>query len=298
PRETPLDRLGAVQVQPIRQGLGDVEVATGNVRSLVDHLRQDLAPLVANVELDAAGKYGMRNAFGRLEEGRTARRAPAGRGRSVRRGPCGVVAVLRAGHADGGGKLVLRARVAMIDRERRDRGDQGDPGQPGRALGQRHVHATLCSTSPNDSRTRASKSAGRGPAGPANSRRYIRRYERSSFRATSSPPWSRAARSSSQRFHSRGLSFAGRKATTRPGSSGSVSSSGSGSGASAGTATIRGRSVSRVGSGSGSGSGSTSTSGVSTDDWGRATTGGRDPCSGVGAGSRAGGSAPRRGGRG
>src|SRR5205823_3545866 len=153
--------------------------------------------------------------------------------RSVRRGARRVVAGagLRYAHA-AGDVAVAPTGVATGQRERSGRDEQRDRRQPGDALDDGRVHANVApSRSPNDSRTTPSKSAGSSPSAFANSRRYMSMNERSSSRRVSPPAYSRAIRSSSHTFHSRGVDTRGVIETT----SGSGSAAGSGSGMGSGS---------------------------------------------------------------
>ena len=90
-------------------------------------------------------------------------------------------------------------------------------GQARLALEQRRAHAPgrRSSRPPNDSRTRPSNSAGSDPSACANWRRCRKRYDHSSRRSGCARASSRAMRSRSQRFHSRGRLSAG--GSRRPG---------------------------------------------------------------------------------
>src|SRR5439155_13684332 len=88
---SPLDRLRAVEAEAVGEGLRDVEVPAGDIRTTVDHLRQDLLAVKADVDLHAARKHRMRDPLGLRGERIAAGRAWMRRGRTVRRGTRGVV---------------------------------------------------------------------------------------------------------------------------------------------------------------------------------------------------------------
>src|SRR5215210_6334415 len=106
-REAPGNALRAVEVEPIRECLGDVELAARDVWPLIDHLRQHFATVEADVQPDAAREHRMRDPFGRLEQRSPTGGAGATLGWSVRSGLGGVVTGLCSGHDDCGGKAFV-----------------------------------------------------------------------------------------------------------------------------------------------------------------------------------------------
>src|SRR6266566_54821 len=160
----------------------------------VDHLCEYLAAVELEIELHAAREHGMRNA------------------RSLRTDHDATGALLRPGRGIRGGERRIplaggRRQRALVVRSvrygQRDRdADERDTGECSGAQPRdpRHLVPTR---SPKLSRTRLSKSSGKTPSGPANSRRYMRRNVRSSSRTASWPALSRDRRSRSQRFQLR-----------------------------------------------------------------------------------------------
>jgi hypothetical protein len=176
PSESPLNRLRAVQVEAVRKCLCDVELLARNVWAPIEDLRQDLVPMKADIQPHPAREHRMCNTLCRIQQGPAAGRAPMRRGRAIRGSSCRVVTVCGTRNGDGSRELGVTARIPPRDRDGCNRGDKRDSGKPDRSLDECRDHVLRpWSSSPHASRTSPSKSAGRVPSGPANSRRYISR---------------------------------------------------------------------------------------------------------------------------
>src|SRR6266511_1545541 len=212
----PLDGLRLLQTDPRREGRRQLELVAGGGRlpSAGDHLGQHLLPLEKQVDLRVAGQRGMGDSEASLVDLVAAARRAAREGAAVRGGESVVPASFR--RRDG-------LREGRPVRPQRDqRGKERNAGERDLSLRQRQVHGTGedSSSSPNDSRTTLSKSAGSVPSGFAKSRRCMRTRACSSACSGFTDRFRRTRRSSSQTFHSRGapVNCAGRLMTTGSGS--------------------------------------------------------------------------------
>ena len=192
PRKSPLDCLRPVQVETIRKRLRDVELAPGDVRPAVHHLRQDLATVEPDVDPDTARKHRMRDAFCRRRERLPAGRAPVRGRRAVRRRSRHVVAVLRSRHCDRAWEAAAVARVTPCEGQRCERRDERDSGQPDRTLQLSGTHEARRAAGRRTRRARGCRS-------PRAGSRRRRRTRADTSRGTSAPRRVRRRRSRSAR---------------------------------------------------------------------------------------------------